>query len=116
MSLIDPTYATDHQPLIASVAEHAPSVWTNYFVTIHHIILFVPLGMYLILSHKNKLSHGNLFIALYTVCSAYFSCAMIRLHLILAPAVCVVAAIAVGWLIRHSTKSIRLSIIGKSII
>jgi dolichyl-diphosphooligosaccharide--protein glycosyltransferase len=52
MSLIDPSYATEHQPLIASVAEHAPSTWTNYFVTIHHILLFVPLGLYLILTHK----------------------------------------------------------------
>jgi len=52
MSLIDPSYATEHQPLIASVAEHAPSTWTNYFVTIHHILLLVPLGLYLILTHK----------------------------------------------------------------
>lgn len=31
MTLIDPSYAKNHMPLIASVAEHSPSVWVNYF-------------------------------------------------------------------------------------
>jgi len=77
-------------------------------------MLFAPLGLYLILTHKKKMSHGNLFIALYALCGIYFSCVMIRLVLIVAPAVCLVAAIAVGWLICKASKGIRHFMIGKA--
>jgi dolichyl-diphosphooligosaccharide--protein glycosyltransferase len=31
LSLIDTEYAKVHMPLIASVAEHSPSMWFKYF-------------------------------------------------------------------------------------
>ena len=105
MTLIDPTYAKDNMPLIASVAEHAPSTWINYFWHLNTIILFVPLGLYFTLVKKMTL--GKLFIAMYLVCSVYFSSVMIRLLLVLAPAVCVLAGIGVGELVRKVRKSFK---------
>jgi dolichyl-diphosphooligosaccharide---protein glycosyltransferase len=80
MTLIDPSYAKNHMPLIASVAEHAPTVWTSYFLTIGVIIIFVPLGFYF--SLVRKMTHGKLFLAMYGVFSVYFSCVMVRLMLV----------------------------------
>ena len=53
------------------------------------------------------MTHGKLFIAMWGVFCVYFSCAMVRLMLVLAPAVCVLAAIAVSNIVTKATKEIR---------
>ena len=113
MTLIDPTYASHHMPLVASVAEHAPTAWGLYLTNIQNLLLFVPLGLYLILTYKKKMTYGKLFLALYILCSIYFSCVMIRLVLIVAPAIVLVAAIGVSWIVRRASKSIRFALIGR---
>jgi dolichyl-diphosphooligosaccharide--protein glycosyltransferase len=112
MTLIDPSYAKNHMPLIASVAEHAPTVWTSYFLTIGVIIIFVPLGFYF--SLVRKMTHGKLFLAMYGVFSVYFSCVMVRLMLVLAPSVCILAGIGVSEIIRKASRSIRESVVGET--
>ena len=94
MSLIDPSYAKDNMPLVASISEHSPAMLVNYWQDMGIMLLFVPLGFYYPLVHK--LTHGKIFIAMYGVFCVYFSCAMIRLMLVLAPAVCCLAAIGVS--------------------
>ena len=111
MTLIDPSYAKDHAPLIASVAEHAPPVWTRYFAEINALIYFMPLGFYYTLVHK--VTHGKLFLGMWGVFAAYFSSVMSRLMLLLAPAACILAGIAVSSIIRKTTKTLRLLAIGK---
>lgn len=111
MTLIDPSYASSHMPLIASVAEHAATKWWNYFNELNILVMFVPIGLYYSLVHK--ITHGKLFVAMYCVFAAYFSCVMTRLMLVLAPAACIVAAIGVSHIWGKASKSIRLAIIGK---
>ena len=112
MSLIDPTYASNHMPLVSSVSEHSPSVWTNYFTDLNMILLFVPISFYYTLIHR--MTMGKLFLAMYCAFTSYFSSCMIRLVIILAPAVCILAAITVSYLVNKATKSIRLALIGKT--
>ena len=111
MTLIDPSYAKNHMPLIASVSEHMPSVWANYMSDLGPLVIFVPIGYYYCLVHK--VTHGKLFVAIYGVFASYFSCVMIRLLLVLAPAACVLSGIAVSHLVGKSTKVIRLFLIGQ---
>lgn len=68
--------------------------------------MFVPIGFYYCLVHK--CTHGKLFIGMYGVLATYFSCVMIRLMLVLAPAVCILAAIAISEIMRKASKSIRI--------
>jgi len=68
--------------------------------------LFMPIGFYYCLVHKCTL--GKLFIGMYGVLATYFSCVMIRLMLVLAPAACILAAIAVSEIMRKASKSIRI--------
>ena len=110
MSLIDPSYAKDNMPLVASISEHSPAMWVNYWQDMGIMLLFVPLGFYYTLVHK--LTHGKIFIAMYGVFCVYFSCAMIRLMLVLAPAVCCLAGIGVSQVLSSAIKSIRLSFTG----
>ena len=112
MTLLDPTYAKKYIPIIASVSEHQPTAWTNYFFDMGYLVLFLPLGYYFCLIED--VTHGKLFIGIYGVLATYFSCVMIRLMLTLAPAVCIIAAIAINEIFEKSGASIRQSIIAQS--
>jgi dolichyl-diphosphooligosaccharide--protein glycosyltransferase len=68
-------------------------------------MIFIPVGFYFCLNHK--VTYGKLFLGLYGVLSTYFSCVMIRLMLVVAPAACVLAAIGISEIIRKSAKGIR---------
>ena len=68
--------------------------------------MFMPIGFYYCLVHKCTL--GKLFMGMYGVLATYFSCVMIRLMLVLAPAACIIAAIAISELMRKASKSVRI--------
>jgi len=106
MTLLDPTYAKKYVPIIASVSEHQPTSWSSYYFDLGYLILFMPIGFYYVLVHKMTL--GKLFIGMYGVLATYFSCVMIRLMLVLAPAACIIAAIAISEILRKATKVIRV--------
>lgn len=71
----------------------------------------MPVGFYYSLKHN--VTYGKLFIGLYGVLATYFSCVMIRLMLVVAPAACVLAAIGVSEILRKMSKSIRLQLLAK---
>lgn len=98
-------------PLVSSVSEHAPSTWPTYFREINVLLIFVPVGFYYAL--MPKMTHGSLFVAMYSVFTVYFASAMNRLMIVFAPAVCILAAIGVSKIIRMATKSIRFALIGQ---
>ena len=92
LSILNPGYAAKHQPIIASVSEHQPTTWSGYFFDLQYLIILMPVGLFFSLYSQNA---GKIFIALYGVVSLYTSCVMIRLMLVLAPAVCILSAIGV---------------------
>ena len=112
LTLLDPTYAKKYIPIIASVSEHQPTSWSSYFFDLQYLMIFIPVGFYFCLNHK--VTYGKLFLGLYGVLSTYFSCVMIRLMLVVAPAACVLAAIGISEILRKMTKSIRASMIEKA--
>lgn len=102
LTLLDPTYATKYIPIIASVAEHAPPVWTHYWQDFNVIIFFVPIG--LVLSFF-PMTDASLFLVVYGMTSVYFSGIMVRLMLVLAPAACFLGAIGMSELITALGES-----------
>ena len=103
MTLIDPSYAKKFIPIIASVSEHQPTAWANFFFDLHFTLLFTPLGLYYILKNTTA---PKLFIALYFVASVYFASLMVRLILILAPALCIISAIGVSEFIHDLLNNV----------
>lgn len=65
----------------------------------------MPVGLYYTLKHN--VTYGKLFVGIYGVLATYFSCVMIRLMLVLAPAACVLAGIGVSEIMLKLSKSIR---------
>lgn len=103
MSLLDPTYAKTYIPIIASVSEHQPTTWSSFFFDTHFLIVFAPVGLYFSLVEP---SPAKLFVSLYAVLSVYFASVMVRLLLVLCPALCVLSAVGVSETFNRFTRHI----------
>ncbi|MFW9870807.1 MAG: STT3 domain-containing protein [Candidatus Thorarchaeota archaeon] len=90
LTVINPFTRLD-QRILASVAEHLPSPWGSFYNTLLILIFFFPLGMYFAFKRGRD---EDWFILIYGLTSVYFAGSMIRLSLILAPGVSVLAAVA----------------------
>ena len=104
LTLLDPTYAKKYIPIIASVSEHQATTWSSFFFDLHYLILFSPVGLYYCFY---KPTETKIFGALYTVLGVYFASVMVRLLLVLAPAVSIMAGTGISWTIRKFAKSVR---------
>jgi len=103
-SLLDPTYAKKHIPIIASVSEHQPTTWSSFFFDLHILTLLMPAGLYF--CFKN-LTDGSIFVILYGITSVYFAGVMVRLMLVLAPIACVLSAIAVSQTLTNFMEYVK---------
>ena len=104
-SMLDPTYAKNHIPIIASVSEHQPTAWSSYYFDLQFLVFMFPVGLYF--CFKN-LTNENIFIILYGVTSIYFSGVMVRLMLVLAPVACVLSGIAVSGVLRSFIPNLEI--------
>ncbi len=102
LTVINPFYRLD-QRVFASVAEHLPSPWSSFYNTLLVLIFFFPLGMYFLYKRGND---EDWLMLLYGLTSLYFAGSMIRLGLILAPGVSVLAAVAVNNILSPYAKII----------
>lgn len=105
-SLLDPTYAKEHIPIIASVSEHQPTTWSSFFFDLHILVFLFPAGLYFCFQ---KLTDENIFVILYAITSVYFSGVMVRLMLVLAPIACVTGSIAASTTLKTYMKHVRPS-------
>ena len=107
LSLLQPAYASTHSPIIASVSEHQPTPWTSYFMGLHAAVVLAPVGAYVLLSRPDD---AAVFLALNAALAWYFSAAMVRLMLTLAPAACMLAGIAASELLTAFASHVRAAV------
>ncbi|PKA54983.1 Dolichyl-diphosphooligosaccharide--protein glycosyltransferase subunit STT3B [Apostasia shenzhenica] len=103
-SLLDPTYAKDHIPIIASVSEHQPTAWSSFMFDFHILLFLFPAGLYFCFK---RLSDATIFIVMYGLTSMYFAGVMVRLILVAAPAMCLISSIAISATLKNLTRLIR---------
>ncbi|MBD3405803.1 MAG: hypothetical protein GF411_06695 [Candidatus Lokiarchaeota archaeon] len=100
LTVVNPFYRLD-QRIFASVAEHLPSPWGSFYYTLLLLIFFFPLGMYFAFRRGRD---EDWLLLLYGVVAVYFTGSMIRLSLVLAPGVAILAAIAVNGILQPFAK------------
>ena len=111
-SLLDPTYAKEHIPIIASVAEHQPTTWASFFFDLHILTMLFPAGIYYCfkaLKEGDKKGDAKVFVIVYGISSVYFAGVMVRLMLVLAPVACILGAIALTCVLSTYMPYIRQS-------
>lgn len=107
-TLLDPTYAKENIPIIASVSEHQPTTWSSFFFDLHILAFLFPAGLYFGIREAKKGNDAMVFLIMYGMTSVYFAGVMVRLMLVLAPAMCLIAAIGASTLLTSWCKIVQL--------
>jgi dolichyl-diphosphooligosaccharide--protein glycosyltransferase len=96
MSVLNPFQRTDN-PLVESVQEHRPATWSAFYYQFGLLVFLAPLGIFFM---AQRLTAKSLFIITFMLTALYFSASMIRLTIILAPALCVLGSLALVEVLR----------------
>jgi dolichyl-diphosphooligosaccharide--protein glycosyltransferase len=78
-------------PIVVSVQEHRPAAWGTLYYDLGVGILFIPVGFYFAAQNP---TNRNIYLILFGLTAIYFASAFVRLTLILAPALCILWALA----------------------
>ncbi len=84
-------------PIVVSVQEHRPAAWGTLYYDLGVGILFIPVGFYFAAQNP---SNRNIYLILFGLTSIYFASTFVRLTLILAPALCLLWALALTRVLR----------------
>lgn len=95
LSILNPL--TTRPELIASVQEHRPAAWGSFYYDLGIGAFFMPVGLFF--AARNP-TNRNLFLIIFGLTSIYFASSMIRLTLLLAPAISLLWALALVQLLR----------------
>jgi len=88
ISVIDP-FTRAESPLIESVAEHRISAWGSIYYEFGIGIIFFAIGLYFVFRNP---TNKNIFLILFGITALYFACSMVRLFVLLAPALGLIAS------------------------
>jgi dolichyl-diphosphooligosaccharide--protein glycosyltransferase len=91
-------FPSDRPPLVESVGEHGYPAWGTFYLDLGIGIFFIPLGFFFALRNP---TYKNLFLTIFGLTSIYFASSMVRLILIMAPAICLLWALGLVRLIRN---------------
>ncbi|TMI54237.1 hypothetical protein E6H15_06550 [Candidatus Bathyarchaeota archaeon] len=95
-------------PLVASVAENRPSTWASLYLEIGSVILLAVFGFFFAFQ---RLRDGDVLLIIFGVTGFYFAASLVRLTLILAPAIATLAAITVVELGKPAMDIIQQAVI-----
>jgi dolichyl-diphosphooligosaccharide--protein glycosyltransferase len=96
MSVLNP-FQRSVNPLVESVQEHRPATWSAFYYQFGLLVFLAPLGIFFAFQ---KISAKSLFVVTFMLTALYFSASMIRLTIILAPALCVLGSLALVEVLR----------------
>jgi dolichyl-diphosphooligosaccharide--protein glycosyltransferase len=96
LSIINP-FERLFYPLIESVQEHRPSAWGSFYYDFGIGIFFIPVGLFFAAQNP---TNRNLFLIIFGLTSVYFAGSMVRLSLLMAPAFCLLWALALTRILR----------------
>ncbi len=91
-------------PLFESVAEHKISVWTNFYYDFGILTFLIPLGLFFAVKMATD---KTVFLCIFGLTSIYFASSMVRLTLIMAPAVCLISALGLVRLTKPFVALLR---------
>lgn len=84
-------------PIVESVQEHRPAAWGSIYYDVGIGIFFIPVGLFFAAQNP---TNRNIFLILFGLTSVYFASSMVRLTLIMAPALCLLWALALTRVLR----------------
>ena len=92
------------RPLVESVQEHRPAAWGSFYFDFGIGAFFVPVGVFFAVRNP---TNRNVFLGIFGLTSIYFASSMIRLTLLMAPALCLLWALALVRLLKPFVTLMR---------
>jgi len=84
-------------PIVESVQEHRPSAWGSFYFDLGLGVFFIPVGLYFAAQNP---TNRNVYLILFGLTTIYFASSMVRLTLIMAPALCLLWGLALTRVLR----------------
>jgi dolichyl-diphosphooligosaccharide--protein glycosyltransferase len=106
-TVISPSTRVD-MPIVESVAEHRMATWASFY---HEFGMLTLLGIFGFYFAAQRRRNNDIFIVLFGISAIYFAASLVRLSLILAPALALLAAISVNQLATPALDIIRETVI-----
>jgi dolichyl-diphosphooligosaccharide--protein glycosyltransferase len=104
LNIVNPFGGGLSNPILVSVQEHQPAAWGTIYYDLGLGILFIPVGFYFAAQNPTD---RNIYLILFGLTSIYFASTFVRLTLILAPALCVLWALALSRVLRPFITLLR---------
>ena len=107
VTVLYPTTRVD-MPIVESVAEHRLATWSSFY---HEFGMTALLGIFGFYFTGLRRRNSDMFLILFGISSMYFAASLVRLSLIMAPAIALLAAITVNELATPAMDVIRETVI-----
>ncbi|MCJ7609135.1 glycosyltransferase family 39 protein [Candidatus Bathyarchaeota archaeon] len=102
MSVLNPFSRVDIA-IVESVQEHRPATWASFYYQFGQLVFLAPLGIYFVF---RRFSYEKLFIVIFALTMLYFSASMIRLTIVLAPALAILGSLAIVEIVKPFSSMI----------
>ena len=96
ISVLNP-FARESSPIIMSVQEHRVTSWSSLYYEFGVVAVFMVLGFFFI---AGNLTNRNIFLIIFGLTALYFSSSMVRVLVLSAPAVGLIAGIGITRLVK----------------
>jgi len=94
------------QQLVQSVQEHKITTWGSFYYDLGIGFVFIPIGLFFALQNP---TNRNIFLAVFGLTALYFAGSMVRLTLLMAPALSLLWALALVQLVKPFVTILRES-------
>ena len=91
-------------PVVGTVGEQFPAIWYSFFSNFHVLVVLAPIGAYLAIK---RLKSKDVFIVLFAIAAIYGASSYIRLLIIVAPALSLLAGLAITSIFTYAMTILR---------
>jgi dolichyl-diphosphooligosaccharide--protein glycosyltransferase len=91
-------------PIVGTVGEQFPSIWFNYFYTYHILIILGAVGAYIAVKRQK---YRDIFIVLFGLMAIYGAASYVRLMIVVAPSIALLAGLAMTSILGYAYQLIK---------
>jgi dolichyl-diphosphooligosaccharide--protein glycosyltransferase len=100
---LDP-FLRGQNPVVGTVGEQFPAIWYSFFTNFHILVILAPIGAYMAIK---RLKSKDVFIVLFALAAIYGASSYIRLLVIVAPAITLLAGMAITSIFAYAMAIIK---------
>lgn len=97
-------FLREGSPVVGTVGEQFPAIWYSFFTNFHVLVVLAPIGAYMAIK---RLKSKDIFIVLFALAAIYGASSYIRLLIIVAPALSLLAGLAMTSIFAYAMTMLK---------